>query len=291
MVGMVLGITVAGDRRPPAAHGRTQKLRLLVRERSARKGLPAGFGYQVEEGHRLTADEASAPGPPLILERGRPVEITVINQLRQSTSVHWHGMELESYYDGVPGWGAKGDELTPLIKPGGSFVVRFTLPRTGTFMYHTHLNDEAQISGGLYGPLIVVESVKKFDATKDFTFVESRAGRKGLEGPIFLNGASELPTLHWKAGQRYRLRLIDITNSNDGDFSLLGSDGLLQWRAIAKDGADLPPSQAVMKDAQQELAPGEIYDFEYTPRRPGSLRLEVANTGLNSKVVQPIKVH
>jgi FtsP/CotA-like multicopper oxidase with cupredoxin domain len=177
-----------------------------------------------------------------------------------------------------------------LIKPGGSFVVRFTPPRAGTFMYHTHLNDEAQISGGLYGPLIVVDSVKKFDATKDFTFVVSRGGRKGLEGPLFLNGASELPTLHWRAGQAYRLRLIDITNSNDGDFSLLGPDGLLQWRAIAKDGADLPPSQAVVKDAQQELAPGEIYDFEYTPRGPGRLRLEVVNAGLHSKVVQPIEV-
>ncbi len=84
------------------------------------------------------------------------------------------------------------------------------------------------------------------------------------------------------------LRLIDITNSNDGDFCLLGPYGLLQWRAIAKDGADLPPSQAVVKDAQQEFAPGEIYDFEYTPRGPGMLRLEVANSGLNSKVVQPI---
>jgi hypothetical protein len=118
------------------------------------------------------------------------------------------------------------------------------------------LNDEAQISSGLYGPLVVVESVRKFDATKDFPFVVSRAGRKGLQGPIFLNGASELPTLHWRAGQTYRFRLIDITNSNDGDFFLLGPEGPLQWRAIAKDGADLPPSQAVLKDAKQEPARG-----------------------------------
>ena len=290
MVGMVLGITVAGNRPAAAVHGPTRKLRLLVRERPARNGLSPAIGCQLQEGHQLRPNQPSAPGPPVILERGRPVEITVANQLRQSTSIHWHGMELESYYDGVAGWGAKGSELTPVIKPGGSFVVRFTPPRAGTFMYHTHLNDEAQISGGLYGPLIVVDSVKKFDATKDFTFVVSRAGRKGLEGPLFLNGASELPTVHWKAGQAYRLRLIDITNSNDGAFSLLGPDGLLQWRAIAKDGAELPPSLAVVKDAQQELAPGEIYDFEYTPRGPGRLQLEVVNAGLHSKVVQPIEV-
>jgi manganese oxidase len=290
MVGMVLGVTVTGDRPPPATRGRTRKLRLFVRERPAHDGLAAGFGYQVEEGHRLIPDQPSAPGPPLILARGRPVEITIVNQLAQSTSVHWHGMELESYYDGVPGWGARGNELSPVIKPGGSFVARFTPPRAGTFMYHTHLNDEAQLSGGLYGPLVVLESGKKFDPGKDLIFVFSRAGRKGLEGPIFVNGASELPTLHWRVGQQYRLRLIDIANSNNGDFSLLGPDGLLQWRAIAKDGADLPPSQALMKDARQEVAPGEIYDFEYSPRKPASLRLEVANAPLNSKVVQPIDV-
>jgi manganese oxidase len=291
MVGMVLAITVVGDRPKAGAHGHTRKLRLLVRERSTGDGLSSGIGCQLQEGHRLVPNEPSGPGPPLIFERGRPVEITVVNQLRQSTSIHWHGVELESYYDGVPGWGAKDNELTPVIKPGGSFIVRFTPPRAGTFMYHTHLNDEAQLSGGLYGPLIVVESIKKFNANKDFSFVVSRGGRKGLEGPIFLNGASELPALHWKAGQAYRLRLIDVTNSNNGDFSLRGPDGkVLQWRAMAKDGADLPPSQAMMKDAQQDLSPGEIYDFEYTPREPGRLRLEVANSGLNSKVVQAIAV-
>ena len=290
MVGMVLGITVTGDRPPPATRGRTRKLRLIVRERPARSGLSAGFGYQVEEKHRLIPDQPTAPGPPLILQRGKPVEITIVNQLAQSTSVHWHGMELESYYDGVPGWGAKGNELSPVIKPGSTFVARFTPPRAGTFMYHTHLNDEAQISGGLYGPLVVLEPGKKFDPTKDLIFVMSRAGRKGLEGPIFVNGASELPTLNWRVGQPYRLRLIDISNSNNSDFSLRGPNGLLQWRAIAKDGADLPSSQALMKDAQQQVAAGEIYDFEFVPREPASLRLEIANTGLNSKVVQPIEV-
>jgi FtsP/CotA-like multicopper oxidase with cupredoxin domain len=129
MVGMVLGITVPGDRPQAGAHGRVRKLRLFVRERPARNGLSPGFGYRVEERHRLVPDAASAPGPPLILERGKPVEITVVNQLRQSTSIHWHGMELESYFDGVPGWGARGKEVTPVIKPGGSLVVRFTPPR------------------------------------------------------------------------------------------------------------------------------------------------------------------
>jgi len=45
MAGIVLGITVPGDRKPVPAHGRIRKIRLLVRERPARGDLPGGFGY------------------------------------------------------------------------------------------------------------------------------------------------------------------------------------------------------------------------------------------------------
>ena len=32
-----------------------------------------------------------------------PVAITVVNRMAERTAVHWHGIELESYYDGVAG--------------------------------------------------------------------------------------------------------------------------------------------------------------------------------------------
>jgi hypothetical protein len=153
------------------------------------------------------------------------------------------------------------------------------------------LNDEAQISGGLYGPLIVLEPGKNFNPNRDFTFVVSRAGRKGLQGPLFLNGASMLPALQWRKGVKYRLRLIDIANSNTGEFSLLGPDGPLEWCTVAKDGADLPSVLSVMKAATQEVFPGEIYDLEFVPREKGSLRLELPNSAVKSKVTQPIEVH
>jgi FtsP/CotA-like multicopper oxidase with cupredoxin domain len=86
------------------------------------------------------------------------VEIAVENQLREATTVHWHGIELESYYDGVPGWGGNGRQITPPVRPSETFLARFTPPRAGTFIYHTHLNDYVQLSTGLYGPLIVVEA-------------------------------------------------------------------------------------------------------------------------------------
>ena len=87
---------------------------------------------QLEESHTLLPNQVTLPGPTLLLERGRPVEITIVNQLSEPTAVHWHGMELESYYDGVAGWGIRGHELTPTIAPGQSFCARFTPPRAGT---------------------------------------------------------------------------------------------------------------------------------------------------------------
>jgi hypothetical protein len=63
-------------------------------------------------------------------------------------------VELESYYNGVAGWGVRGKEVTPGIQPGQFFRVRFTPPRAGMFMYNTHLHEEEPLAGGLYGPLI-----------------------------------------------------------------------------------------------------------------------------------------
>jgi len=294
MAGLVLGITVTGKRPAIASHGRTRRLRLLVRERPGRNGVPAGVGYQLEESRKLVPQDVSAPGPPVILERGRPVEITVVNQLHEPTAVHWHGMELESYYDGVVGWGTDGHKITPAIEPGGSFQVRFTPPRAGTFIYHAHMNDEVQLGEGLYGPLIVLESGAQFDSANDHIFIVSRGGADDVTAPRLLNGSTDdPPTLYWHPGQRHRFRLIDITANNPALYSLMGSGGLIKWRAVAKDGADLPASQALLQDSQQQLWSGETYDFEYAPQEIGSLRLEVGSspTALRPwKIVQRIEV-
>jgi len=75
---------------------------------------------------RDLSDATAAPskpqliGPPIVLIQGQPVEIEIVNKLRQPTAIHWHGIELESYYDGVPGWTGSNAEITPAIAPGSS---------------------------------------------------------------------------------------------------------------------------------------------------------------------------
>ena len=290
MGGMAMGITVTGKFAEVPAHGRPQKLRLLVRERAGGNGVSAGFSYQIEEGHRQIPAVLGVEGPPLVLEKGRPVEIDVVNRLHEPTTVHWHGIELQSFYDGVAGWDGEPGHVAPKIEPGQSFRVHFTPPRAGTFIYHTHLNDEVQISSGLCGPLIVLEPGAKFDPVTDIVFLVSRGGTDKLKSPLLLNGKAEPATLHWRTGQKYRLRFINITASNGAGFSLLGSSGVQHWRALAKDGADLPPARAADEPAKLSTLPGETYDFEFQPERRGTLTLEIGSNLLGMKITQHIEV-
>ena len=86
-----------------------------------------------------------------MLQQNEPTSIAIVNRSRVETSVHWHGMELESYFDGVPGWGGDPGASTPPIRPGETFVAEMTPPRAGTFMYHTHWHDDVQLKSGMYG--------------------------------------------------------------------------------------------------------------------------------------------
>ncbi len=87
--------------------------------------------------------------------------------MREPTAIHWHGIELDSYYDGVPVWGGVREQTTPQIEPGQSFVARLAPPRAGTFMYHTHGHNFLQLICSLYGPLIVLRAGQTFDPETD----------------------------------------------------------------------------------------------------------------------------
>ena len=61
--------------------------------------------------------------------------------------------------------------LTPPVAPGKSFVAKFTPPRAGTFIYHTHWHKDAQLAGGLYGPLIILEPGERYDTETDHVVI------------------------------------------------------------------------------------------------------------------------
>jgi FtsP/CotA-like multicopper oxidase with cupredoxin domain len=268
MAGLVLGISVApkpGAATPVDVPAR--RLRLFIQEGRRRGRAPRAMGVVLQRGGALPApDSVEIPGSPLILTRGEPVDVVVINHLAEPTAVHWHGIELGSYSDGVPGWSGGGEQLAPSIEPGDSFVARLTLPRAGTFMYHTHMNDLEQITSGVYGPIVVLERGQRFDAATDHVFI---AGWDGQDDPphTIINGDSLPAPLTLKAGLPHRLRFINIGPANRFRFFLMRDSSIVSWRQIAKDGADLPASQRKLVPAVRALDVGETADVVVRPSR------------------------
>jgi len=253
MGGLVLGIHVVPGATPArrAASSRPPRdIRLLAQSSPHRYGTLTGMGYVVQEGGAEPArDSIEVPGPMLVLRRGEPVRITVVNHLAEPTAVHWHGIELESFPDGVPGWSGAPGRIMPPIQPGDSFAAEFVPPRAGTYIYHTHSNEQLQMASGLYGPLLVVDSARPYDQETDKVFVVGGAGSAdslpqfGFESPGLVNGSDDPPPLDLKVGRTYRFRLININPDWRVIFSLTSDQALQQWRPVAKDGADLPSSQ------------------------------------------------
>jgi FtsP/CotA-like multicopper oxidase with cupredoxin domain len=177
------------------------------------------------------------------------------------------------------GISGSGRHLLPAIPPGKSFVARFTPPRAGTFIYHTHMDDVNQLSSGLYGPLIVLPPGERFDPESDRVLVISKAGTG--QKPIWLNGSQSPEISRFKVGHTYRLRIINISPENPPiDVSLKIAGRAATWRPIAKDGADLPTGQRELRPAQATVSVGEVYDFEFRPEQPGLLALELVRPAI-----------
>ncbi len=284
MFGLVMGITIApkGTNAEPLETPRA--IRLIQRERPNVYGSQPGMSF-VLDGTPEAADPGAmpVPGPLLLLERGRRVAVTIVNQSAEAASIHWHGIELESYPDGVPGWSGSGANILPSIAPDESLTVRWTPPRAGSFMYHSHFNEAFQMGSGLYGPIIVLEPGERFDPETDRILFFGTAGT--AKNPVFgpfpsfvLNGKTQPEAMNLKAGTRYRFRLFNLAGDMPLMVSLKAGDVPISWRAVAKDGYPLPPSQSVSRPAALVFDPGEIYDFEYTPPAAGALTLTFGPT-------------
>ena len=63
-----------------------------------------------------------------------------------------------------------------------------------------------------------------------------------------------------------------------------------RWRAIAKDGADLPPLQATGRNASIVMGPGETADFEYKPLKAGEWRIDVQSVDPGWHIALPVIV-
>ena len=96
---------------------------------------------------RAIAVNGQIPMPTLTFTEGDTAEIYVHNNLKEETSLHWHGLFLPNKEDGVP-------NLTQMpIKPGTTHLYKFPIIQHGTHWYHSHTGMQEQI--GMYGSFIM----------------------------------------------------------------------------------------------------------------------------------------
>ncbi|MGH7505478.1 MAG: multicopper oxidase domain-containing protein, partial [Longimicrobiales bacterium] len=275
MAGLVVGIEVSGDPGEGLAEGAAvRRERLLVNDRPDvyPDGDP-GLGFVLQRGAEPAPDSIVVPGLPIVLTQGEPTAINVVNRSATPTAVHWHGLEIESFYDGVPGWTGDGRRTTPLIASGDSFLVRLAPPRAGTFIYHAHADELRQLGSGLFGPVVVLEPGQTFDPATDHFLIFSMAGPNLEIAPIVANNGAD-PVLELEAGRTHRIRIINITAEDPVAMEIHDDAGPIEWRILARDGADTPTAHRAEQPARLVAAPGQTVDVEIRPRA-GTLRLLV----------------
>ena len=294
MRGLVIGMHITpapGYKEPVVANRRT--INLLIQKRpNALQGGQTAYGFLLQQGAEVPArDSIRIPGPVLELVRGEPVRILVKNNLDEPSGVHWHGLEIESFPDGVPDFSGIGDKIMPPIPPGESFAAEFTPPRSGTFPYHSHLHEMRQIGSGMYGAIIVSDAPR--DTTRDHLVV---AGGGGLplfykQRPSFLlvNGGVNPAPLRMTVGETNRVRIVSI-HADEVLFFRFGTEAAAtRWKPLARDGADLPLALRGARPALTSMGPGETADYTFVPTQPGRMMLEVwYPTG--PRIVLPVEV-
>lgn len=228
--------------------------------------------WQITKTQRLAAYSYNGivPGPTIRVRNGQRVRIRFTNHLPQPTTVHWHGIDVPNSMDGVPGVTQKA------IAPGRSFTYEFVARPAGdpngagTFLYHSHVDEDRQMPVGLYGALIIdPKAGRDRIPERTLTFSEWTAdaatgrtrGVMQMEGmfPNFftINGKSfpDTPTIRLKAGRLVRFRLI-----NAGQFAhpihLHGTS----FRIVARDGH--PTTERGLRDTVT-LESGERADIEF----------------------------
>ena len=134
----------------------TVEYRLIIDHQKVNKAGKDVWGMTVN---------GTIPGPTIRFTEGDYAVIYVENIMDEETSVHWHGILLPSFYDGVPYL------TTPPIRPGTTFKYEFEINQAGTYWYHSHTMLQEQ--SGVYGSIQIDPKQKTLNYDHDQVLVLS----------------------------------------------------------------------------------------------------------------------
>ncbi|MBD3627738.1 multicopper oxidase domain-containing protein [Cyclobacterium sp.] len=123
---------------PALAQKDTTVYNFTIRQEMVNKASKEVMGMTINGG---------IPGPTIRFKEGDYAVIYVKNEMEEETSVHWHGLLLPNFYDGVPYL------TTPPIHPGEIQKYEFPLIQSGTYWYHSHTMLQEQ--SGVYGSIVI----------------------------------------------------------------------------------------------------------------------------------------
>jgi FtsP/CotA-like multicopper oxidase with cupredoxin domain len=199
---------------------------------------------------------AQWPGPTIRVTEGDKVRAIFTNNIDESTSVHFHGVEFEDFFmDGVAFVTQK-----PFAK-GETFTYEFTAGRQGSLMYHSHHNATDQVGRGLLGAFIVDPKTPRGDdvVDRDYTWISNDT----LAG-FTINGhgfPAVVPVLA-AVGETVRVRFM-----NEGMMMHPWHLHGYRMRVVARDG--YPLGSAAFDCDTLGVNPGERFDVNVTIDRPG----------------------
>ena len=199
---------------------------------------------------------AQWPGPTIHVNEGDRVRAVFKNNLTETTSVHFHGVEFEDFtQDGVAFVTQKP------FAPGESHTYEFTANRPGSLMYHSHHNATDQVGRGLLGAFIVAPrkpiAAEKVD--REYVWISNDA-----LGGFTINGhgfPATVPVLG-AIGERVKVRFM-----NEGVMTHPWHLHGYRMRVIARDGYYL--GSAAFDCDTLGVNPGERYDVVVELDRPG----------------------
>jgi FtsP/CotA-like multicopper oxidase with cupredoxin domain len=229
---------------------------------------------------RMLAYNGSVPGPTLRVRQGSQITVHVTNDIDQETTVHWHGLRLDSSQDGVP-WTTQAP-----IPPGGDFTYRLRFVDAGLFWYHPHVREDYTQEMGLYGTVLVepVEPDYWPPAHRDvvltlddvlledgsiapFSRTETDYAAMGRYGNLLLVAGETELALTARTGEVLRLWLVNTANSRVFRVALPGA----RMKLVGGDNGRVEHEQFV---DDVTLAPSERAVVDVLIDRSGQYALE-----------------